>query len=119
MPSPFLFPQCVALQALNLNLSLRGTGCRGNLGGAVAERFVSPHFPSAEIASSLALLAKTGEFRLSTTDYRLSTIDCGSDTNPCGNKKNSPPQGIIPRGGEPKAALFCPSTCQSLLDAAS
>jgi len=36
--------------------------CRGNLGGAVAkvfgDRFVSPHLPT-EIASSLALLAKT------------------------------------------------------------
>jgi len=90
MPPPFLFPQCVALQALNINLSLRGTGvpwqsrwatnqchceargCRGNLSGAVDERFVSPHFPSAEIASSLALLARTN---LSTLDFRLTTYD--------------------------------------------
>ena len=42
-------------------MSLRGTECHGNLGGVVGECFVSPHRPSAEIASSLILLATTVE----------------------------------------------------------
>ena len=43
-------------------MSLRDTECRGNLGGTAGEEdFVSPHLPPTEIASSLALLAKTVE----------------------------------------------------------
>ena len=44
------------------SLSLRGTECRGNPGGAAARALVTAFpfpLPSTEIASSLALLAKT------------------------------------------------------------
>ena len=39
---------------------LRGTECHGNLGEVLGECLVSPHRPSAEIASSLILLATPG-----------------------------------------------------------
>ena len=52
----------VAISVGHQPMSLRGTKCRGNLGGAVAEGIgvcVPLHLPSTEIASSPRLLAKT------------------------------------------------------------
>ena len=48
-------------------LFLRGMECRGNLGGVVVEGLFPLHLPSAEIASSLMLLAKTGEFEIASS----------------------------------------------------